>query len=309
MVLPIQIDSVQPSQISLDWNEFYEAVYTADMTQQTYTLLDFGDDKRLEQWGTYRLIRPDPTAFGLKAHPELWDAANAEYHGEWIRHTEFPEQWITEFDDLKFITRLAPSKHTGVFPEQEQNWKWIRGQARQKRRPLTVLNLFAYTGGSTMALAKDGHSVTHVDSSKPTIAWAKENAALNQLGTDRVRWIVDDAAVFVGREVKRGKRYDGIILDPPAYGHSPSGKAWRVERDLAPLLEQCCTLLTDEPSFVLLNGYAHHDTPDSFRRLLTGILRTQAPRREIQVTSDELTLTAQDGRTLSTGIVTRATFS
>jgi 23S rRNA (cytosine1962-C5)-methyltransferase len=279
------------------------------ISKDTYTLLDFGNGQRLEQWGQFRLIRPDPAATGTPA--SAWNGADAIYQGEkgkgtWQTPTPLPAQWPVAFDDLRFAVRLAPYKHTGVFPEQQENWNWARARARG--RPLTVLNLFAYTGGATVALAKDAHFVTHVDASKPAIAWAKENAALNQQGADRVRRILDDAPAFVARERRRGKRYDAIILDPPAFGHSPTGKAWRVERDLAPLLEECCGLLSDDPAFIILNGYAQHDTPQSFHRLLSGILRAKTRFADFNIEAKELHLTAANGRSLSTGIVARCAF-
>ncbi len=291
--------------------------YAVSMSD-SYSLLDFGSGHRLEQWGQYRLIRPDPTAVLPPAHPEMWKVADATYvgekgKGEWQCTKPLPEHWSVAFDDLLLHARLAPYKHTGVFPEQQQNWRWAREHSPQE---LAVLNLFAYTGGASVALAKDGHSVTHVDAAKPSIGWAKENALLNAIGSDqpdnglagRIRWILDDAAVFAGREVRREKKYDAIIIDPPAFGHSPSGKTWRVERDLAPLLETCAMLLSDSPAFIVLNGYAQNDTAESFRRLLTGILRTKAPKRNFTIESQELLLTAEDGRTLSTGIVSRVLF-
>lgn len=276
----------------------------------SYLLLDFGNGQRLEQWGPYRLIRPDPTAVAAVAHAEQWQAADAIYEGEkgkgeWKQVKPLPESWPMTFDDLQLTIRLAPYKHTGAFPEQQQNWNWMRRQARKAGRSLNVLNLFAYTGGATMALAKDGHKVTHVDASKPAIVWAKENAVLNQLPADAVRWIVEDAAVFVARERKRGKHYDAIVLDPPAFGHSPTGKTWRVERDLAPLLEDCAALLSDQPLFVVLNGYGRHDTPDSFKRLLSGVILAKTERRGFGIEANELQLHAEDGRNLSTGTVVR----
>jgi 23S rRNA (cytosine1962-C5)-methyltransferase len=278
----------------------------------SYALLDFGNNERLEQWGPYRLIRPDPTATGTPVDPSAWEDADAHYEGEkgkgeWRKYHELPEHWPVAFDDLRMTIKLAPYKHTGAFPEQRENWQWMRG--RGKVRPLTVLNLFAYTGGATMALAKDGHFVTHVDASKPTIEWAKENAVLNELPSDRVRWILDDVAVFVGREIKRGKKYDAIVVDPPAFGHSPTGKTWRVQRDLAPLLEHCALLLSDEPSFIVLNGYAHGDTSDSFHRLLSGILHAKLPGKKFTIDASELLLPARDGRRLSTGITARCRFA
>ena len=280
---------------------------------ETYSLLDFGDGKRLEQWGPYLLVRPDPTAVGAPADVTLWAAPDAEYEGEkgkgmWKQHAALPEHWVLTFQDLHLRVWLAPYKHTGVFPEQEENWHWARAQGKQHTRPLTVLNLFAYTGGMTMALAKDGHTVTHVDASKSAIASAKENATLNQLPGAAVRWMLEDAPTFVAREEKRGKRYDAIILDPPAYGHSPSGKTWRIERDLAPLLEGCIALLTDKPAFLILNGYAHSDTPDSFRRLLTGVIKQKKPQLKFDIETKDMKLTASNGQSLSTGIVARVTF-
>lgn len=282
--------------------------------QNTYSLLDFGQGRRLEQWGPYRLIRPDPTTLGAAAtKPDLWDCADAVYEGEkgkgeWKMNKAIPEFWRVDFGDLKLSIRLAPYKHTGVFPEQEKNWQWARMQSKKSGRPLTILNLFAYTGGMSMALAKDGHFITHVDASKPAITWAKENAVLNAIPATGIRWILDDAPTFVAREQKRGKKYDAIILDPPAFGHSPSGKTWRVERDLAPLLENCCALLSETPSFLLLNGYAHGDTPDSFRRLLTGVVKKQRPELKFDIDARELELISLEGRKLSTGTVARCSF-
>lgn len=279
---------------------------------ETYTLLDFGNGERLEQWGDWILIRPDPTATDIPQHPDLWDTAHARYvgekgRGEWQKQAEIPEDWITEFGDLKLHTRLTPYKHTGIFPEQEQNWKWMR--ERGKKKKLTVLNLFAYTGGATVSLAKDGHFVTHVDAAKPSIGWAKENAVLNNIPGDGIRWILEDAPLFASREKKRGKTYDAIILDPPAFGHSPSGKTWRIERDLAPLLEDCAAILSEKPSFLLLNGYADHDTPESFTKLLTAIIRSKSRHQNFRIEAKELLLTCEDGRKLSTGVVARCLFT
>ncbi len=283
------------------------------MPEHSYSLLDFGLGKRLEQWGPYRLMRPDPTVVTSVATPELWASADAIYEGEkgkgvWKTSKDIPEHWDVRFDDLSFRIRLAPYKHTGVFPEQNENWNWTRLHARKSGTPLTLLNLFAYTGAATVSLAKDRHFVTHVDASKPAIAWAKENAKLNAIPDTGIRWILDDAPTFVARERKRGKKYDAIILDPPAFGHSPTGKTWRVERDLAPLLEDCCALLSETPSFLLLNGYAHGDTPDSFRRLLTGVIKKQRPELKFDIDARELELSATDGRKLSTGTVARCSF-
>ncbi len=275
----------------------------------TYTLLDFGNEQRLEQWGDVRLIRPDPHAHGLPVSPELWKDASAMYEGasgrgEWRIFCDMPEAWLIHLQEIMLKVKLAPYKHTGVFPEQHRNWQWMRQRAAAQKRPLSILNLFAYTGGASVALAKDGHSVTHVDSSRPAIGWAKENAALN--GVDgEIRWILEDAPLFASKELKRGKRYDAILLDPPAYGHGPSGKAWRAERDTRPLLETCALLLSDHPVFLLLNSYARHDTSADLRTLIHGILLKKLRRKHCKVDAQELLLFAQDGRSLSTGITVR----
>lgn len=289
-------------------------MYNAAVQSETYSLLDFGNGERLEQWGPYRLRRPDPTSMGAaQLHPELWKETDADYRGEkgkgeWVRKNPIPEHWNVSFGDLSLLARLTSYKHTGVFPEQRENWDWSRAEARKAKRSITVLNLFAYTGGASIALAKDGHFVTHTDAARPSIGWAKENALLNQIAPDRIRWMLEDAATFATKEVKRGKRYDGIILDPPAYGHGPTGKTWRVERDLAPLLEQCALLLSDSPAFIVLNGYAQNDTPESFRTLLAGVLHSKAPEKVFEIESKELMLKANDGRELETGIVARVSF-
>lgn len=275
-----------------------------------YSLLDFGEGRRLEQWGEYRLIRPDPTASGPMSAPEEWKTVDAEFigekgKGEWKKHRDLPEHWPIPFDDLTLLARLAPYKHTGIFPEQSENWRWMRREAKKSKQPLIVLNLFAYTGGATVALSKDGHHVTHVDSAKPSIGWAKENAQQNTIAVDKTRWILDDAQTFVARELRRGKSYDAIILDPPAFGHSPTGKTWRVERDLRPLLEDCVTLLSEKPSFILLNGYAQNAEPESYATLLKAILRFKRPELQATVTAHDLVLCATDGRELSTGSTMR----
>lgn len=280
------------------------------MASDTYTLLDFGNGRRLEQWGPVVVDRPDPTAVGLPASPAEWSQAQAVYEGEkgrgrWNRRTALPDEWNVLCGDLEFIVHLTPYKHTGLFPEQAENWRWMRAQAAQSGRTLRVLNLFAYTGGSTIALAKDGHFVTHVDASRPAITLAKRNANLNDIPDDRIRWMLEDAVTFVRRECQRGKTYDAIILDPPVVGHSPSGAVWRIERDLAPLLESCVKLLSSQPVFLLLNGYAHGDTTADFQRLLTGILMKRSAHKRFRIEAHSLDVVSSAGRRLSTGIVAR----
>ena len=203
-----------------------------------YRLLDAGRGERLEQWGPYRLRRPDPRAGMGRALPaEQWSQIHAQYlgeagHGHWERLIpDLPERWTIAHGGITLVVKLAPFKHTGVFPEQADHWRWMAAVSAD--RPLRVLNLFAYTGGATMALARAGHHVTHVDASKPALTWARENAAANQLAPDAIRWIQDDALTFVRRELRRGKSYDAAILDPPAFGRTPDGRVIWTRRCLA----------------------------------------------------------------------------
>jgi len=279
----------------------------------SYTLLDFGASQRLEQWGPYRLIRPDPTATSTPSNRNQWYSADATYQGEkgkgaWSHRRPLPDHWPVQFDDLQLYARLAPYKHTGIFPEQQQNWNWMRQRAKLANRPLTILNLFAYTGGASIALAKDGHHITHVDAAKPSIGWAKENASLNNIPADKIRWMLEDAPAFAARELRRGKNYDAILLDPPAFGHSPTGKTWRLDRDLPPLLQNCIKLLSPNASFIVLNAYAQNETPEKLKRELTPLLRAPAGEK-VNIESRELLLKTPEGRSLSTGIVARCTFS
>ncbi len=276
-----------------------------------YHLLDIGNGKRLEEWGQYRLVRPEAEALEEPVLPtEEWSRADAVFEGEkgkgqWVTPTPLPESWPIDYGNVKLSVKLAPYKHTGVFPEQILHWDWMRDVGKKAGRPLKVLNLFAYTGAASVVLAKEGHFVTHVDASKPAIAWAKENAVLNEIPGDGIRWMVDDAAEFAARELKRQNSYDAILLDPPAFGHSPSGKMWRVERDLKPLLEICAKLLSDTPAFIVVNGYAKNQTAHSLGRLLEGILHTRFPGKPIRINSAELFLHAETGKDLTTGIYAR----
>ena len=244
-----------------------------------YELLDTGNGNRLEQWGNIRLKRPDPQVIWEPSLPAReWDSANAEFigggeRGRWMKKSTIPGKWDVYFrPDIKLVAKLTPFKHTGIFAEQASNWEWmtnIVGQANNSPAgPLKILNLFAYTGGATMVLTRLGHKVTHVDASKPAIAWAKENQFANKFAPDSIRWILDDAVKFVQRELNRGETYDAIIMDPPAFGHSPSGKTWKFNRDLPGLLEQCIGLLSDKAKFLLINGYATNSSAISLGNIL-----------------------------------------
>ncbi len=252
-----------------------------------YQLLDTGDGARLEQWGPIRLKRPDPQIIWKQSLSQSeWDAVNAEFigsgeRGKWSRKGTIPEKWDVYFrPDIKLVAKLTPFKHTGIFAEQAANWEWmtnIVGQANNSTTgPLKILNLFAYTGGATIVLTRLGHFVTHVDASKPAIAWAKENQFANKFEPDSIRWILDDATKFVQRELNRGESYDGIIMDPPAFGHSPSGKTWKFNRDLPKLLEQSVALLSDHPKFLLINGYATNSSSLALGNILEDAMARRA---------------------------------
>jgi 23S rRNA (cytosine1962-C5)-methyltransferase len=271
-----------------------------------YRLLDSGRGRRLEEWGPYRLARPDPTALWPPSRASReWSAVDAEYvgragGGRWVARTPLPPSWPVALGGLRLLARLAPYKHTGIFPEHHPQWEWMR-RAAAGRRSLAVLNLFAYTGGATVALALAGHVVTHVDASKPALAWARENAALNELPATAVRWIQDDAAGFVAREARRGRRYDAVLLDPPAVGHGPRGGRFEVSRDLPALLAAVAALLSDAPAFVAVNTYTERLTPEALRRLVAPVLRNRRGRVE----AGELALEQVDGRRLTTGTYAR----
>ena len=226
-----------------------------------YELLDATDGERLERWGRYILVRPDPQIIwrGAGKHP-LWKRADAIYRrsssggGGW-KQNRLPEQWQVQYGDLKFLIKPMGFKHTGLFPEQAANWDWFSEKIKKAGRPIKVLNLFAYTGGATVAAAKAGASVVHVDAAKNMVAQAKENARLSGLGDAPIRYIVDDCKKFVEREIKRGNFYDAIIMDPPSYGRGPSGEIWKIEDSVDELVTLAAKVLSKEPLFFLINSY------------------------------------------------------
>ena len=226
-----------------------------------YELLDTSDGERLERWGNKILIRPDPQIIwnGVAKHP-AWGRADGIYRrsssggGSWVKN-KLPESWNISYGDLRFVLRPMGFKHTGLFPEQAANWDWFSDLIRKAERPIRVLNLFAYTGGATVAAAAAGASVVHVDAAKGIVAQAKENAALSGLADAPIRYIVDDCKKFVERELRRGNRYDGIIMDPPSYGRGPGGEVWKLEESIDALITLTAQLLSDQPLFFLVNSY------------------------------------------------------
>ncbi|MCI9176439.1 MAG: methyltransferase domain-containing protein [Lachnospiraceae bacterium] len=226
-----------------------------------YEVIDCSNGEKLERWGKYLLVRPDPQVIWdtPKTH-RGWKQRNAHYHrskkggGEW-EFFDLPQQWDLHYKNLTFHLKPFNFKHTGLFPEQAVNWDWFSGKIKQANRPVKVLNLFAYTGGATAAAAAAGASVTHVDASKGMVTWAKENAAASGLSDAPIRWIVDDCVKFAERELRRNNRYDAIIMDPPSYGRGPKGEIWKIENAVFPLIKLCTRLLSDEPLFFLINSY------------------------------------------------------
>ena len=228
---------------------------------QDFELIDCSEGEKLERWGDFFLIRPDPQAiWATPRTDERWNASNARYHrsetggGSWSK-VKLPESWQIRYRELVFNVKPMNFKHTGIFPEQAANWDWAADQIRSVGRPVSVLNLFAYTGGATVACAKAGASVCHVDAAKGMVAWGKENAASSGLAGAPIRWIVDDCAKFVEREIRRGHRYDAVIMDPPSYGRGPGGEIWKLEQNLWPFLTLCMGVLSENPLFVLINSY------------------------------------------------------
>ncbi len=227
-----------------------------------YELLDTSSGDRLERWGKYLLVRPDPQAIWQTPRTKReWQSANAVYHrsgsggGHWeIR--SLPESWKIDYKDLTFQIKPMNFKHTGIFPEQAVNWDFMREKIEKAGRPVKVLNLFAYTGGATMACAKAGASVVHVDASKGMVQWAKENAALCGVADRPIRYLVDDCMKFVEREIRRGNTYDGIVMDPPSYGRGPGGEVWQLEEKLYPFITRVMQLLSPNPIFFILNSYS-----------------------------------------------------
>lgn len=229
-----------------------------------YEVLDCGNGEKLERWGDVILRRPDPQAIWSAHDPSLWTQAQAWYHrsenggGEWEYFKKLPDRWVMHYRELQFYVHPTGFKHTGLFPEQAVNWDWMDALIRarmENAREVRVLNLFAYTGGATLACANAGAQVCHVDAAKGMMSWARENRALSDVPETRTRWIVDDALKFVQREARRGNTYDGILMDPPSYGRGPNGEVWKLENELYGLVEACAAVLSDNPLFFLINSY------------------------------------------------------
>lgn len=260
---------------------------------KNYELLDASDGERLERWGKYTLIRPDPQVIwkGFRRHP-AWKHADAVYTrsrkggGSW-NENKLPEEWNINYGDLRFCIHPTGFKHTGLFPEQAVNWDWMSERIRCAGRPIKVLNLFAYTGGATVAAAAAGASVCHVDAARGMVAQAKVNAQLSGLANAPIRYIVDDCKKFVEREIRRGNRYDAVIMDPPSYGRGPSGEVWKLEEQISDFVRLTAEVLSDTPLFFLINSYTTGLSPSVMGYILA---RTVADHRGGSVCADEIGL-------------------
>ena len=268
-------------------------MYLADQWKD-FAVLDAGGGDKLERWGGVTLLRPDPQA----VWPMGQDAPNVDAHylrsstggGHWEYARRLPESWTIRYGALSFIVRPTGFKHTGLFPEQAVNWDWMQGVVKRagfpKERPFRALNLFAYTGGATLAAAAAGASVCHVDAAKGMVAWAKDNLAASGLAGAPVRFIVDDVMKFVLREQRRGRTYHGILMDPPSYGRGPNGEMWKIEDNLYPLVEECVKLLDGEARFFLINSYTTGLAPS----VLSNVLKCSLGKRGGKIESDEVGL-------------------
>jgi len=255
---------------------------------EDYELLDSGDRKKLERFGPFHLIRFEPEAIWKPTlSKSTWAKANAEYSlkkggdvGSWTFLAEFEHEWTIWIDGLNIQLSISASRHIGFFPEQIENWRWISEQVANSNKDLNILNLFGYTGIASFFAARNGATVTHVDASRRSIKMAKKTSLLSNLSNLRIRWIVDDALKFVKKEIRRGRKYDAIIMDPPQFGRGPGGEIWKFDDNLPDLLNQCLTLLTEEPLFIIITAYNTKNSPGSIAKTLRNLLRQYSGKIE-----------------------------
>ena len=264
-----------------------------------YEILDMANGEKLERWGNIYLIRPDPQIIWKdKSYPNKWGQANARYNrsntggGAWEYKKRLPESWQIKYKNLTFNIKPMGFKHTGLFPEQAVNWDWMIKKIKDSKREINVLNLFAYTGGATVACLSAGASVCHVDSSKGMTTWAKENVESSGLRDRPVRFIIDDVVKFVQREIRRGRKYDAIIMDPPSYGRGKNGEVWQFENNIADLVELCTKVLSDDPLFFLINSY----TTGISAKVLENILYLNMKKTKGTISSGEIGLPMKDSK-------------
>ncbi len=293
------------------WTRWYNVLMNIQAVEgwQDYELLDSGEGKRLERFGEYTLIRPDPQIIWQRGlHSSVWAGADAVFertatdNGKWVFNSRMPEKWLVKYNDLSFWVRLTPFKHTGLFPEQAVQWDWMREKISKSKKQANILNLFGYTGAASLAAAASGAKVTHVDASRPAIGWARENQVSSKLEDKPIRWILEDALKFTARESRRGVQYDGIIMDPPIYGHGPGGERWDFNKDLPDLLKNCSLLLSGDPLFVLINAYAISSSSIMLQNVLGDYFKNLGGHIE----AGELAIKEKNtDRLLSTGIFGR----
>ena len=264
-----------------------------------YEILDMANGEKLEKWGKYVLIRPDPQIIWKdKAFPKEWKNANAIYKrsktggGGWEYKTKLPQAWQIKYRDLVFNLKPMGFKHTGLFPEQAVNWDWMINKIKTSKREIKVLNLFAYTGGASVACLSAGASVCHVDSSKGMVAWAKENVISSNLQDKPIRYIIDDVVKFVQREIRRGNKYDAIIMDPPSYGRGTSGEVWQFEEHISGLIELCMQVLSENPLFFLINSY----TTGISAEVLANIIRINFKDKPGKISAGEIGLPMRNSK-------------
>ena len=288
---------------------------------EDYELIDSGNGEKLERFGSVVLSRPDPQVLWEKSLDEnKWSKADALFirhglEGKWNIKEGLDKKWSINFSGLKFWIKPTAFKHTGLFPEQSTNWDWLRETISQameatSRNDFEVLNLFGYTGGATLACAQAGARVVHIDSSKAAVTWARENAELSGLADKPIRWIIEDARVFVDREIKRGRKYDGIIMDPPSFGHGVDDSIWKIEDDLLKLIENCMLLLKDQPLFFLVNGYSAGYSALAYKNILQKLVEKYKGAIEIgelaiQESEDGREVKGDRGSLLPAGIFAR----
>lgn len=284
--------------------------------QKDYELIDSGEGLKLERFGIYTMLRPDPEALWKKRLPEsIWKDRDFEFmrtgnRTKWITKPDVVHDWNMSFGDFTFSIKPTSFKHTGLFPEQLENWKWMEEVIKKNKnkytKPVSVLNLFAYTGGATLAAAHAGAEVCHVDGSKTAVAWARENAELSNLTDAPIRWIVDDVLMFLKREIKRGRNYDAIIMDPPSFGHGPKDELWKIEAHFLELIDLCKQILSDEPLFVLINGYTAGYSAIAYQNNLEDMMKETRGTIEIgELTIRESKHETESDRLLPCGIFAR----
>lgn len=275
-----------------------------------FEIIDAGGGEKLERWGDIVLRRPDPQViWPIEREDKVWKNVAGHYHrsnrggGQWELKQKLPDRWTIRYDKLRFYIRPTNFKHTGLFPEQAINWRWIMDKIKEANRPIKVLNLFAYTGGASVAALSAGAEVCHVDAAKGMVQWAKENVQLSGLADRPIRFITDDVFKFVKREQRRGNRYDAIIMDPPSYGRGPGGETWKLEKSLFPFLQSCMNILSDRPLFFLINSYTTGLSPIVLHNLLKMSIQE---RFGGSITSGEVGLPiSRSGLVLPAGILGR----